>query len=182
MSRAAQALFTAIALLALPAAAQAHRLDEYLQATTFSLTRDHIALHLRLTPGVDVAPGVIHEIDRNDDGSLSLSEQHAYVSRIMQALSLSLNGRSGPLLVRAMTFPSPAALQTGTGVIDLELTMQGRFRQGDNHLAYHNRGNGPGTVWLVNCLLPQDPAITVIRQNRTIDQSSYELDVSVSVP
>ncbi|MBV1831068.1 hypothetical protein HNW77_10520 [Komagataeibacter sp. AV436] len=182
MSRAGQALFTAIALLALPAAAQAHRLDEYLQATTFSLARDQIALHLRLTPGVDVASGLIHQIDRNGDGSLSASEQKSYVTHIMQTLSLSLNGQSGHLHVQAMAFPSLAEMQMGTGVIDLALTMRAHFRQGNNHLAYHNQGDGPDTVWLVNCLLPQDPAIHVTQQHRAADQSSYELDFSISMP
>lgn len=182
MSRAGQACLAAIAVLVLPASAQAHRLDEYLQATTFSLARDHIALHLRLTPGVDVAPGLIRQIDRNGDGSLSVSEQHAYVTHVMHTLSLSLNGQSEHLLVQAMTFPSLADMQNGTGIIDLELTMPARLRQGDNHLAYRNRGDGPDTVWLANCLLPQDSAIHVIGQHRAADQSSYELDFSVSAP
>ncbi|MGY6770471.1 hypothetical protein [Komagataeibacter sp. NFXK3] len=182
MSRAGHACLAALALLALPASAQAHRLDEYLQATTFTLARDHIALHLRLTPGVDVAPGLIRQVDRNGDGSLSVREQHSYMAHVMQSLSLSLNGRSGQLVVQAMTFPSLAAMRTGTGVIDLELTMPARLRQGDNHLAYRNRGDGPDTVWLVNCLMPQDPAIHVMGQHRAADQSSYELDFSVSTP
>ena len=35
----------------------AHRLDEYLQATTVSLDKEHVGLELRLTPGAAVHAG-----------------------------------------------------------------------------------------------------------------------------
>ena len=49
----------------------AHRLDEYLQATTVAVTRGHVVLRVRLTPGVAVAPAVLAQIDANGDGALS---------------------------------------------------------------------------------------------------------------
>jgi len=173
------AFLAAAALLLLPVSASAHRLDEYLQATTIGLARDHIALHLRLVPGVDVAEAIIRQIDTNHDGILSQAEQQAYVSRIIKSLSLSLNGRPLGLTLDAATFPPLAEIRGGTGVLDLRFTSDATLRQGRNHLAYANHGAGSETVWLVNCLLPQDPALHVLQQKRSRDQSDYQLDFTL---
>ncbi|GBR09948.1 hypothetical protein GCM10007868_28450 [Gluconobacter frateurii] len=174
------ASFAAIVLLAVPASAFAHRLDEYLQATTLNITHSDISLHLRLTPGVDVAEGVIGQIDRNGDGNLSLAEQVGYVSRVTRGLSLSINGRPSQLIAGEAYFPSVAAMKAGTGTIDIHLRAVTEFQKGKYRLIYRNRGSGLDTVWLVNCLFPQDTAIHVLQQGRSEDQSSYTLDFSVS--
>ena len=165
------------ALLALPVTASAHRLDEYLQATTIAPARDHIALHLRLVPGVDVAGAVIRQIDTNHDGLLSPAEQQAYVARVTRSLSISLNGEPMAMVPEAATFPSLAAMRGGTGVLDLRFRVNAALKTGASHLAYRNAGAGPETVWLVNCLVPQDPGLHVLRQTRSQDQSDYQLDL-----
>ncbi|RBM07454.1 hypothetical protein [Novacetimonas cocois] len=182
MNRVRIALFAAGVLLLPCASAMAHRLDEYLHATTFDLTRTHILLHLRLTPGMDVADRIIRQMDRNSDGRLSPVEQRAYVSQIMQGLSLSLNGRAARLRMETFTFPTIAEMRAGTGVIDLRFGVKTDLQTGSYRLTYHDRGGGTGTVWLVNCLLPQDPTIHVTEQKRSEDQSSYMLDFSISPP
>ena len=58
----------------LAASASAHRLDEYLQATTIALERDRLVLQLRLTPGVAVAARVLASLDTNGDGTVSEGE------------------------------------------------------------------------------------------------------------
>jgi hypothetical protein len=40
----------------------AHRLDEYLQTTTFSVEKDRVQAQIRLTPGVTVLPLVLAKI------------------------------------------------------------------------------------------------------------------------
>lgn len=167
-----------VALL-LPVTASAHRLDEYLQATTIAPARDHLALHLRLVPGVDVAGAVIGQIDTDHDGRLSPAEQQAYVARVAHGLSVSLNGEplALALVPDAATFPSLAAMRGGTGVLDLRFRVRAALKSGANHLAYRNAGAGPETVWLVNCLVPQDPGLHVLRQTRSQDQSDYQLDL-----
>ena len=180
MTRTRSAVFVILFLLALRASARAHRLDEYLQATTIALAHDHILLHLRLTPGVDVAENVIRQIDRNGDGRLSFAERQSYVWQITQRLSFSLNGHSDRLLAEVAKFPSLTAMRTGTGVIDLQIRIQTGLQKGNYHLAYNNRGAGPETVWLVNCLQPQDPEIHIVQQKRSETQSSYLLDFAVT--
>ena len=159
--------------------AQAHRLDEYLQATVIDLTRHDIAVTLRLTPGVDVAPGVIRQIDGNGDGVLSPAEQQAYGRKVAGGVSLSLGGRALPLKVAAVAFPALSAMRTGDGVITLRLDAPVGLAPGAYHLAYASHGAGPDTVYLVNTLLPHDPGLRVTGQQRSPDQSSYQLDFTV---
>ena len=51
----------AVITLALPA--QAHRLDEYLQATRIDISSNRVDLEMDLTPGVDVASVVLPLMD-----------------------------------------------------------------------------------------------------------------------
>ncbi|WP_246375969.1 hypothetical protein [Gluconacetobacter takamatsuzukensis] len=166
-------------LAAIGAPAQAHRLDEYLQATTIDLARDGITLRLRLTPGVDVAARVIGQIDRNGDGVLSAQEQQNYAEQVARTLSLSLNGTSIALHPDAGAFPTVAAMRGGAGTIDLAFDVRTRLENGAYRLAYSNGASGPDTVWLANCLLPRDSSIHVTQQHRSADQSSYRLDFVV---
>ena len=172
-------LILAIAALSFPVAASAHRLDEYLQATTLGLSDHSIALHLRLTPGVDVADGVIRQIDQNGDGNLSVAEQQAYVSHIAQTLTLSINGQFQLLSTKTATFPSLSAIKNGAGTIDIQFTAKTDFKKGDYTLTYDNKGAGPDTVWLVNSLIPQSPDICITQQKRSENQSHYELHFKV---
>ncbi|MFT8711388.1 hypothetical protein [Komagataeibacter rhaeticus] len=161
--------------------AQAHRLDEYLQATVIDLTRHEVAVTLRLTPGVDVAPGVIRQIDGNGDGAISPAEQRAYGRAVAGGLSLSLDGRALPLRVRTLAFPSIAAMRAGDGMITLRLAaaVNPAPAPGAHHLVYASHGAGPDAVYLVNALLPRDPGLRVTGQQRSADQSSCQLDFTV---
>ncbi|MCE0744011.1 hypothetical protein LWC05_08975 [Acetobacter sicerae] len=175
-------LVLAVALLSFPITASAHRLDEYLQATTIGLSDHSITLHLRLTPGVDVADSVIRQIDQNGDGDLSIAEQQAYVSHVEQTLAFSVNGQPLPLSAETMTFPSLPAMKSGAGTIDIQFITKMDFKKGDYTLAYNNRGAGPDTVWLVNSLTPKIPDICIIQQKRSENQSHYELHFLTGEP
>jgi len=56
----------------------AHRLDEYLQATTLSVSRDQVHVQMRLAPGVAVVSTVLDSLDTNANGAISGVEQRAY--------------------------------------------------------------------------------------------------------
>ncbi len=172
-------LSAVLALTATASPAAAHRLNQYLQATTIALAQDGLTLRLRLTPGVNVADQVIRTIDRNGDGVLSPEEQQAYAATVAQGLSLSLNGKSLSLRPEAGAFPSEAAMRAGSGTIDLQFAAKTTLSNGSYRLSYTNKVSGPQTVWLVNCLLPQDPAIHIVQQKRTENQSSYQLDFQI---
>src|SRR6187455_955501 len=79
--------------------ADAHRLDEYLQASQISIESGRIIVEINLTPGAAVADGVIAEIDRDADGELSLSESAAYAGVVVRSLSLEVDGGQQPLVL-----------------------------------------------------------------------------------
>jgi uncharacterized GH25 family protein len=67
-------------VLLLAPAAFAHRLNEYLEATTISLSRGKVLLELRLTPGVAIAPDVLKNIDLNRDNRISEAQSSGATS------------------------------------------------------------------------------------------------------
>jgi len=163
-------------LLALGARASAHRLDEYLQAAIFSLEKDRVEVSLRLVPGVAVFSTVLREIDTDGDGAISEGEKRAYADRVLEDLSLSIDGhRLKPALV-SVSFPEIEAMEQGLGEIQIEFTADlppgGRKRR----LVFENHHATPIAAYLANCLVPRDPDIRVIGQNRNEQQSFYKLD------
>ncbi len=163
--------------LATPAVA--HRLDEYLQATTIAVEKDRLVLQLRLTPGVAVAKQVLASIDTNADGTISDAEQRAYTEQVRGDLSLAIDNRAVPLRLVSSTFPQAEEITGGVG--DILLTFAADLPAGGagtHRLSFENHHQSAVAVYLVNCLVPQDPGIRVVAQDRSCDQSRYQLDFS----
>src|SRR5262245_65012781 len=57
-------------VFALGSVLSAHRRDELLQAARIAVGPERVDLELDLTPGIDVADGVIADIDRDGNGAL----------------------------------------------------------------------------------------------------------------
>lgn len=164
------------ALLSLGGVASAHRLDEYLQATLITVGQDHVQASMRLIPGVAVASSVIASIDSDGDGVLSAAEQRAYAERVLGDLSLTLDGnRLRPQLV-SLSFPSIEQMKEGLGEIELEFTADLPRGGPDRRLILENRHQDRKAAYLVNALVPRDPDIRIVAQNRNEQQSFYELD------
>ena len=98
----------------------AHRLDEYLQATTISLEKTRVHAQMRLTPGVAVFPTVFANIDADADGLISENEERAYAERVLRDLSLSIDGDRLTPRRLSVKFPSIDELKGGLGEIQLE--------------------------------------------------------------
>ncbi|WP_194291790.1 HupE/UreJ family protein [Rhizobium sp. ICMP 5592] len=162
--------------MSLTVSVSAHRLDEYLQATTIGLARDHVALQLRLTPGVDVASKVLAEIDTNRDGVISQDEQQAYADRVRQDLSLAVDGNKIGLRLVSAAFPSANQMTKALGEMLLLFRADCVLSGAEHSLAYENRHDRPLTVYLVNTLMPDTADIQITGQTRSFDQSSYRLD------
>ena len=169
-------LVIALWWLAVPSVASAHRLDEYLQATTIAVSDGHVVLRLRLTPGVAVASTVLAEIDVDQDGRISASEQSAFARAATAARALSIDGRATPLLPRTATFPSPASMRSGSGDIVLELVAPAPTKLGPHRLIYTQTSGRTPAVFLVNALTTKDAYVGDVRQSRSVDQSFYRLD------
>jgi len=166
---------TAVVLLA--RGLSAHRLDEVLQAARIAIEPDRATLELDLTPGIAVADGVVVDIDRDRDGSLSADEKRAYVARVLGAIVLELDDQ--PLRVQpiAATFPDLAALRRGDAAIQLQAdAMLPPLHDGGHQLLFRNAHDRDVSVYLANALVPQSDRIGVTAQRRDGGQSELTID------
>jgi hypothetical protein len=157
-------------------AVQAHRLDEYLQATLIGIEPSEIRTQLSLTPGTAVAGTVIAAIDQNQDGSLSEDEKRAYVVRLESELSLSLDGRALTMEIVATQFPPLEAVREGAGIIELQWLAKAPGTQPGPHvLHFQNRHLTNCSVYLVNALAPTTSQMVIGRQQRDYLQRNVEI-------
>jgi hypothetical protein len=163
-------------LLFAATASHAHRLDEYLQATTLSLEDDRVEANVRLIPGVAVFPVVLASIDADRDGVISEAEQRAYAERVHRDLSLTVNGARLNLRLISWTFPNLETLKEGSGEIQLQFDADVPRRGSSRTLVFENHHQSAIGTYLVNSLVPRDDAIRITAQNRSRDQSLYQLD------
>jgi hypothetical protein len=174
------AVGTAALVLSAATPAFAHRTDEYLQATTVAVEKDHVALQLRLQPGIEVFPTVLALIDTNRDSTVTAAELGAYAERVASELSLSVDGAR--LSLRPVTWRMEAleALKDGRGTIELSFDAAVPRAGGDRKLVFENHHQRAIAEYLVNALVPRDSAIRLGAQQRSYDQSIYRLDYAQS--
>lgn len=169
-------------LLGLAAPAQAHRLDEYLQAAAIAVAADRVELRLRLTPGAGIADAVVAGIDRDGDGALSLAEWEGYAAEVRADLSLEADGVALPLRLTGAQFADVGRMRRGEAAILLDFEADLPPAGGPRSLRFENRHRGDIAVRLVNALVPSDPLIRILGQSRSPDQSSWRLDFVVERP
>ena len=163
-------------LLSLGAGAFAHRLDEYLQATIISVENDRVQVSMRLIPGVAVSSIVLASIDTNGDGVISEAEQRTYAERVLRDLSIMVDGKSASPTLVSQKFPATEELKEGLGEIQMEFTVDLAPGGPQRRIVFENHHHNEISAYLVNCLVPRDPSIRILRQNRNESQSFYQLD------
>jgi hypothetical protein len=164
------------AVLAFPAAAFSHRLDEYLQATIVALEPDTVLLKINLTPGVAVAAQVLALLDRDQDGAISAPEAAAYAGLLDHDLTARLDGQNLTLRLTRSEFPEVAELRSGWGIISLEFTAQlPPLAPGAHTLSLENRHLASIGVYLLNAARPKSSAIQITAQKRNENQSTGEI-------
>ncbi len=167
-------------LLALASPVQSHRLDEYLQATRLAFSLDRVVVELDLTPGVSVAPQIFAMVDRDGDAHVSPLEIEGYARRVLQDLSLQIDGRLSSLtLVRAES-PSWDEFREGLGTIRVEAFTDAAFRKGRHQVVYVNAHEPAIGVYLVNALIPSTADVTIGAEHRDALQRRIDLDVGVT--
>jgi hypothetical protein len=167
---------TLFGLVAMPALA--HRLDEYLQATIFSIEPGNIHATMRLVPGVSVAPGVIASIDSDHDGVLSWDEQHRYAEHVMADLELKEDGRNLQLHLASVTFPPVDQMKMGTGEIELAFSADLPVVRGEHQLTFENHHQSGIAVYLVNSLVPRNQNLHLEAQSRNQNESFYQVTLA----
>jgi hypothetical protein len=176
-------LIIILLLLLLGAAApnlSAHRLDEYLQASRIAIEADQIQLELDLTPGADVADGIIDLMDLDRNGTLSAKERETYARKVVDSLSLAVDGRSIALRIRDVRFPLLEEMRRGEGVIRLRAGAPvAGVRPGPHRLSFSNHHRMDVAAYLVNALVPEDGRIHLTGQSRDMLQRDFGLEYSL---
>lgn len=168
----------AVLLLLLSAGlACGHRLDEYLQATIFTLAKDHVEAEMTLTPGVAVFPVLVRDIDVDGNGVISAEEQGEYARQVLRDISLRMDGTRLVPKVKSMAFPAVGDMREGRGEIVIAFTVELPRGGMARKLMFENRHHRQIAAYQVNVLVPADPGLKIVEQKRSYDQASYELDV-----
>lgn len=178
------ALIACCIWLACPAAATAHRLDEYLQATRIALSDDAVRVEIDLTPGIGVLSRVVGLIDSDGDGALSLAEQRAYSTLVVSLTNLSVDGTAAPLVLARSDYPTLDDMRAGVGTIRLaaRATLPASSSwPGRHQLTYVNTHQSDMSAYLVNALTP--PArIQITHQERDPWQHHLTFEYTVHSP
>jgi hypothetical protein len=135
-----------------------------------------LAAQMTLTPGVAVYPFILAAIDTNSDGVISATEQRAYAWLVLRDLSLTVDGRPVTPRLVSVEFPATDEMKEGRGGIRIEFQADLPNGGPNRKLTLVNHHQSPIAAYQVNCLVPRDPAIRIIAQNRNYSQSLYELD------
>ena len=172
--------FATVILLVFESSALAHRLDEYLEATTISLEKDRVAAQIHLTTGVAVFPTVMATIDTDHDGVISKAEQRAYAEQVLADLALSIDGDRLRLQLISTTFPKVEEMREGLGDIQVDFAAVAPSYGPRHKLVLDNHHLNSLATFLVNCLAPNNQDFQVISQSRNYEQSHYELQYKQS--
>lgn len=174
------ALVLAACGLILGKAAFAHRIDEYLQATIFSLEENRVEASMRLIPGMLVSSAVIANIDSDGDGVFSDSEERAYAQKVFDDLTITIDGKHMRPKLISWSFPQPPQMRDGLGEMHIEYAVEYPIDLPSGGLdrtfivqSHHLNGT---SVYLMNVLVPQNPGIRIVTQKRNERQSWYELE------
>jgi hypothetical protein len=161
----------ALLMMGLAGAADAHRLDEYLQATLIGVTPGGIDLEIQLTPGVAVFPAWMRVIDEDRDGRISPAEERGYVARVLRDLELRVDGVLAPLTLVESNFPTLDSMREGLGTIVIKL----RAARRGHELRFENRHLPQVSAYLVNCLAdPNDLVLGPQRRDEAQKSIAFE--------
>jgi hypothetical protein len=166
---------------ALPFTVFAHVLDQYLQVARIAIERGGTRVELRLTPGVQVADRIFALIDVDGDGQISPAEELTYARRVLQDISLAVDGRRLPFALTDIQFPSRSEMKEGIGSIRLDLAADVSLSaEGEHEISFRNDHLPELGVYLANALVPTTEAIRITGQQRDELQHGLQIDFRVT--
>jgi len=155
----------------------AHRRDEYLQAARLAVDPARVEIELDLTPGIELAQGILDEIDRNRDGAIAADEAQAYAARVLKEIRLEVDDHSLPLVLTGTRFPAEDAVLRGEGTIRLELSAAvPPLAAGAHRVFYRNDHHGNIGVYLANALVPENDRVAIGAQRRDGNQRELVIE------
>jgi hypothetical protein len=170
-----------VAVAGLAAPADAHRLDEYLQAARVEIAADAVSIDLDLTPGANIAQQIAGWIDTDRDGRVSADETAAYGRQVLESLDVALDGTAVALQLTEFRAPDPAEMSLGVGPFSLRAaaTIQGTAA-GRHQLTFVNRHHPEWSLYAANALVPGDRRVQILAQHRPRDQRALTIDYDVA--
>ena len=133
-------------------------------------------VELDLTPGAAIASTIVTLIDRDGDRAISPAELEAYGRTVLAGLSVTLDGRAVAITLTRIDAPPIGDMAEGMGTIRLRATGRVDAWSGTRHLLVEKRHLPAASVYMINALLPGDPGITVVSQDRNGLQSSARIE------
>jgi hypothetical protein len=119
---------------------------------------------------------LITDIDLDRDGIISAAEQHRYADRILRDLTLKIDGEPLDVQLQSMRFPPIEEMKEGRGEIRIEFSANLPLGGSRRKFVLENHHQARISAYQVNCLVPRDPDIRILAQNRNYSQSFYELE------
>lgn len=168
-----------LVLLTLARGAEAHTLDEYVQALRVSVTGTEIQIFLDLTAGTNIASTIIGRVDTNGDGTLSPAEAEAYGRAVLGDLIFTLDDAAVPLSLSRVEVPTPGEIRERQAAIRITASAPHTGGDGPHRLAIRNTHLPALSVYLANALLPESRDVRVVRQSRDSRQQTYELTYAI---
>src|SRR4051812_31161584 len=149
-----------LALLALPAAALAHPLDVYLQATYITVAPTQLVVELDLSPGVLVAPQVLPQLDTDGDQQISDAEGQAYIGAMLRNVVLQVDDKPLVLAVTRIVMPDYLTVQSGYGTIRIFTAATPASTATGTHQLYYKNSFAPvGSAYQVNAFVDKGVAV-----------------------
>lgn len=173
-------LLTVLSLIGVIETTLAHRLDECLQATRVTVSTNHIALAIDVTPGVAVVNQFLPALDRNNDGSVSTKESDAFAKEMFRHLQVRMDDVKVDLRLQDIVVPPLSEMKRGSGVIRIRTQTDSSPMATGRHQLQLTNGFLPHiSVYLVNAVAPTSEAIRIVKQTRDEAQTSYGLEFEV---
>jgi hypothetical protein len=152
------------------AALSAHNLDEYLQAALIEVSREHVEISVRMTPGPAVFDAFSGMIDRDNDGRISAEEQLRYRKQALQDWALSVDGVPIRLECNESKVAPMPELREGMGGIEIRCRADlSGVREGRHRLRFRNDHQPAWSAYMMNALQP-GAGILIDAQRRDAQQ------------
>lgn len=151
-----------------------------MQATRIGIDASHIDVRVELTPGADIAPGLISSIDTNGNGWFDGREFNDFTHAVEQGLKVTLDGRAVPLTFQRWDIATIDELRQGTGSMRFQATVPTAGGPGHHALAFANEFAPAPSAFLVNALAPADARVQLGPPARDPRQRTFAIEYDVA--
>ena len=129
---------------------------------------------------MEVADKVLALIDRDHDGVISKSEEAGYAELLKLDLTARLDEHDVAIKLIASTFPEPAELRAGLGIMQVEFSVTSTgLTAGAHKLTLENRHAPAASVYLINAAKPRSGAVQITAQKRNQNQASGDIGFTI---